>query len=754
MAKRSKQRQKKSSSIPKKRESTTKRWRFQNFHNRNKFRMILMGGTAMAIGFIVFLYFFIFKDLTSPTKLGEYDIPLATKIYDRNGTLLFDIFAEENRTYIPLSDIPLHLQQATIAIEDKTFYQHQGVNPIGGILRAAIATITGRQLQGGSTITQQLVKNALLSSERTVQRKLREIVLAILVEMQYPKEKILELYLNQVPYGGTAWGVESAAQKYFGKRAKELTLAESALLAGLPQAPSLYSPFGPHPERAKERQKDVLRRMVEDKYITQEDADAAINEPLVYKQETNIKAPHFIMYVKHLLEQKYGQARVERGGLRVTTTLDLPLQEYAQATVAAEIKSLERLRVGNGAALITKPATGEILVMVGSADYFATPSGNFNVTTALRQPGSAIKPINYAMGIERKLVTPATMFLDIPTCFAGGPGQPSYCPKNYDGSFRGPVHLRFALGNSYNIPAVKMLKMNTVRDFVASASAFGLDTIKNPDRYGLSLTLGGGEVRMTDMAEAFSVFANGGIRKDLVAILRVVDKNGAILEKYKDENLNRDPPSQSVIQGERVISTETAFLISHILLDNNARSAAFGPNSNLVIPGKAVSVKTGTTDDLRDNWTIGYTPNYLVAVWVGNNDYSPMNRSLVSGVTGAAPIWNKLMRKVLEGKPDMWPQKPSGVVGTEVCAITGLLPPNENGDKGCATRFEYFIEGTVPKEREQLRQFAIIDKETQNIAEPGKTENTELQERQVVKDAFSTYCLDCPQEGRRPTFVR
>ncbi|MCX8009172.1 MAG: transglycosylase domain-containing protein, partial [Patescibacteria group bacterium] len=594
----------------------------------------------------------------------------------------------------------------------------------------------------------------LLTSERTVQRKLKEIVLALLVETQYSKEKILELYLNQVPYGGTAWGVESAAQKYFGKPVKDLTLAEATLLAGLPQAPSIYSPLGANPERAKDRQKEVLRRMVEDGYITKEEAEKAANEELVYKKETNIKAPHFVMYVKQLLEQKYGSAKVERGGLQVTTTLDLQLQEYAEATIASEIKSLQRLKVGNGAAIITKPSTGEILAMVGSADYYATPSGNYNVTTALRQPGSSIKPINYAIGIERKLVTPATMFLDIPTCFGSNSSQPSYCPKNYDGQFRGPVQLRFALGNSYNIPAVKMLKLNTVRDFVASASGFGLDTIKNPDNYGLSLTLGGGEVRMTDMAEAFSVFANGGIRRDLVAILRVLDKNGKVLEEFADENLNKDPPSQLAIKGDRVISSETAFLISHILLDNNARMAAFGPSSSLVIPGKAVSVKTGTTDDLRDNWTIGYTPQYLVAVWVGNNDYSPMNQSLVSGVTGAAPIWNKLMRRVLEGKPDLWPKQPEGIEGKEICAITGLLPPNDEGDRGCPTRFEYFIKGTVPKQRETIKEFVIIDKETGDLASPGKTDNTEIQERQIVRDAFTTYCFDCPHDKSKPTFVR
>lgn len=695
-------------------------------------------------------YLLIFKDLPWPTRLGKYDIPLATKIYDRNNTLLFDIFADQNRTAVPLDEIPIVVRQATIAIEDKEFYKHQGINPIGGVLRALSSSITKKRLEGGSTITQQLVKSALLTPERTIIRKIKEGILAIWVEVLYSKDKILELYLNQVPYGGTAWGIESAAEKYFGKSVKELNLAEASLLAGLPQAPTRYSPFGAYPELAKTRQKEVLRRMKEDGYISQEDLDAAVAQELTYKKTSGIQAGHFVMYVKQQLVETYGEALVERGGLKVTTTLDADLQEYSQATVAAEIAKLARLRVGNGAALITKPATGEILTMVGSVDYFATPSGSFNVVIAERQPGSSIKPINYAIGIENHIVTAATTFLDVPTCF-GVTGQPVYCPKNYDGKFHGPVQLRMALGNSFNIPAVKMLKLNTVETMIASASAFGLDTLKDPSRYGLSLTLGGGEVRMVDMAEAFGVFANGGIRKDLISILKVVDKNGKLLFEHKDPNLDRDIPSQLLLQGSRVVSAETAFLISHILLDNNARSQAFGPSSELVVPGHAVSVKTGTTDDLRDNWTIGFTPQYLVTAWVGNNDNSPMNRSLVSGVTGAAPIWNKLMRRVLAGTTDIWPKQPDGIVGARVCSLSGLLPPNDGDDPGCPIRFEYFIKGTVPTARgEGVRQTVLIDKATGDIAASGKTDNVEPQEHPVLTDGISTYCLDCPHPEPTP----
>jgi len=709
----------------------------------------------LPLSFLLATYLLIFKDLPSPASLGKYNIPLATKIYDRNGKLLFDIFVSQNRTAVPLSEIPLYLREATVSIEDKNFYKHQGVNPVGGMLRGLLATVTGHGLQGGSTITQQLVKSALLSPERTVTRKIKELILATWVELLYPKDKILELYLNQVPYGGTAWGVEAASEAYFGKKVQELDLAQSALLAGLPQAPTLYSPFGAHPEYAKTRQKEVLTRMTEDHYISKTQADQALAEPLTFKNETGLKAGHFVMYVKQQLVDTYGEALVERGGLKVTTTLDLDLQEYAEATVAAEVAKLKYYDVGNGAALITKPATGEILAMVGSTNYFATPSGSYNVVTALRQPGSSIKPINYAIGIENHLVTPASMFLDVPTCF-GIVNQPLYCPQNYDGKFHGPVQLRMALGNSFNIPAVKMLKLNSVEAMVASASAFGLTTINDPSKYGLSLTLGGGEVHMTDMAVAFGIFANAGIKKNLVSILKVVDKNGKVLEEYKDPNLDKEVPSQLLLQGRRVISPETAYLISHILLDNNARQMEFGPNSELVIPNRAVSVKTGTTNDFRDNWTIGFTPQFLVAVWVGNNDNKPMNPYLVSGITGAAPIWNKLMSRVLKDKPDLWPKQPDGIVGARICSLSGLLPPNpdENGDPGCPIRFEYFIKGTVPTEREQLKQTVLIDKSTGDIAASGVTTNVEFQEHQVLSDGLSKWCLDCPHQDNKPVIIQ
>ncbi len=708
---------------------------------------------------IVYFLFSVFRDLPSPTKLLSYEIPQTTKILDRKGSLLYEIYTEQNRTLVKLSDVPVYLRQATIAIEDKDFYRHKGINPIGGILRALKETFFHQHLQGGSTITQQLVKTALLSPERTLTRKFKEIILAFWTENLYTKDQILELYLNQVPYGGTSWGIEVASETYFGKKVKDLTLGEAALLAGLPAAPTVYSPFGAHPDYATNRQNDVLTRMVEDGYITEDQKSKAQSQKLEYKpQRTDIKAPHFVMYVKEKLVEIYGEKLVEQGGLKVTTTLDLPLEDLTQLIVASEVAKLKDLRVGNGASVVIRPPTGEILAMVGSKDYFATDSGNFNVTTSLRQPGSSIKPLNYAVGLETKKVTAATMFLDTPTCFAVT-FQKSYCPVNYDGKFHGPVQLRFALGNSYNIPAVKMMALNGVTTMIASSSAMGISSFKDPSRYGLSLTLGGGEVTMLDMAKAFGVFANTGIKRDLVAILKVEDKNGKILQDFKDPNLTEDieSPLQYVssllISGPKVLSAETSFLISHILLDNNARSDAFGSSSYLNIPNHAVSVKTGTTDDKRDNWTIGFTPNFLTVVWVGNNDNTPMHPYLTSGVTGAAPIWNKIMTYVLKNQPDLWPKQPPDITGAKICSITGKLPPNgdpNTSDYGCGIRYEYFIKDTVPTDREQLKQTIAVDKNSQKMAQPGQTDNIEMKEHQVISDMFGSYCLDCSHDGGDP----
>jgi len=699
------------------------------------FGLILVGLFFLSAG--IFGYFYILKDLPSPTRLSSPQNPQSSKIYDRSGNLLYTVYANKNRTQIPLKGIPKDVQNATIAIEDKDFYRHGAID-LRGIIRSIYAITVKKELQGGSTLTQQLVKNSLLTQERTVQRKVKEILLSFATEILYSKPQILEMYLNQIPYGGTAYGIEAGAQNYFGKSAKDLTLAESALLAGLPASPTTYSPFGSHPELARKRQEEVLSTMAELSYITKKQQEEALNQGLEYKNFSNqIKAPHFVLFVRDLLIGKYGQSFVEEGGLSIKTTLDLDIQEFAQLAVATEVAKLQNARVSNGAAVVTDPSSGDILAMVGSKDYFDTSiDGNVNIALALRQPGSSIKPINYAVGLLNGY-TPATPFVDKEICFPNPGGRP-YCPRNYDGRFHGLVSMREALANSYNIPAVKMLKLNGVEAMIATAGAMGITTFTDPQRYGLSLTLGGGEVSMLDMATAFGVFANKGYRVDLNPILEIKDSEGRIVEKKED---------YSPIFGERVLSEEVTFIISDILADNNARAQAFGTFSDLNITGHFVSVKTGTTNDLRDNWTIGYTPNFLVASWVGNNDNSPMS-SVVSGLSGASPIWNKIMSFILEDKTTSPPNKPDGVARINVCRSSGLLPID---GVSCEIKSEYFLRDSIPRERDPGRQAIFVDKNTGDLPLKDQTENLEPKEEYVVTDPLGDgYCVTCPHPTPEP----
>ncbi len=681
-------------------------------------------------------YFFVLKDIPSATKIAQNNFPQSTKIYDRNGELLYTIYSTRNQSFVPLERIPKPIQDATIATEDKDFYKHGAID-IRGIIRAFYSTVFKKEIQGGSTITQQLVKNSLLSPEQTISRKVKEIILAYVVEGLYTKDEILEMYLNQVAYGGTAWGVQSASYVYFNKPVWELNLAEGTFLAGLPEAPSVYSPYGPNPELGERRKEEVLRLMRNQGYITPEQESEAKKTKLVFSQQVDkIEAPHFVFYVKDLLVKKYGLRTVEQGGLQVKTTLDLNMQNFAQQTVASEVAELEESNVSNGAALVTNPATGEILAMVGSRNYFdGANDGNVNVTTAKRQPGSSIKPINYATGLI-KGYTAATPIIDEKKCFPN-PGGKAYCPVNYDGSFHGVTNMRSALANSYNIPAVKMLQMNGLDAMIATASAMGINSFKNPERYGLSLTLGGGEVTMLEMSEAFGVFANTGYRVPLQPILKVTDKSGKILEEYR--------APKSPIFGEKAIPEGVAFIISHILQDNNARTPAFGSNSLLRVKDYPVSVKTGTTNDYRDNWTVGYTPSYVVTVWVGNNDNTPM-RGVTSGVTGAAPIWNKIMTKLLEGTKKEPLQQPQSVVGRAVCSMSGLLPPPEGTPDRCPTHYEYFLKDHVPTKTDPGRTKVFINKETGGLAKEGQTENIEEKDEVIITDPTGDrYCASCPQ---------
>ncbi len=669
---------------------------------------------------IMFLWYS--RDLPTPGKVVESKYKDATRIYDRHNTLLYSVYEEQNRTYITLDKIPKQLRNATIAIEDEDFYKNKGFSPIAYV-RVAVNALLGRGLAGGSTISQQLVKNVLLTNERRLDRKTKELILSIQVNQRFSKNQILELYLNNIPYGGTAIGVEAAAQQYFGKDAGELDLAESALLAGLPQSPTFYSPFTGN-KYYVDRTEAVLKQMVSNKYITKKESEQALKKIENYKfsqRATAIKASHFVMYVRELLVRQFGERMVNTGGLQVTTTLDYELQKEAEKIVKEEIDALKGFKVGNGAAMITDPKSGEILTMVGSKDYFAetepkdcTPGKdcvfepNYNTAFAERQPGSSLKPVVYAKGLE-KGYTPATVLMDVKTDFpTDDPTLPIYTPGNYSGKFTGPMQVRFALGNSINIPAVKMLAQVGVKDAMQKAYEMGIDrwepTSENLKNVGLSLVLGGRETTLFEEMTAYGVFANKGKRQDLRSIVKVTDPKGKELYKAKDTD------------GQKVLSEEVAFLISHILLDNNARVQEFGSNSYLRIPGKTVSAKTGTTDEKRDNWCIGYTPSLVVGVWVGNNDRTPMNPRIASGATGASTIWHKLMRFVLKDKIDEQFVVPSNVEAVQIDAFTGGQPVD-----GQATRTEYFIKGTQPTTRSPIlqREFFVF-KENDPVSTDGK----------------------------------
>lgn len=654
----------------------------------SRFAIAVFVGLLLCIIGLFFLFVWYGRDLPTPGKLVNADLSESTRIFDRKGELLYDVHDQnkENRIYVRLQDVPKDLQHATVAVEDKNFYTNPGFSTIS-YLRVIKDIILYHRVTGGSGLTQQLVKNVLLSSERTLPRKIKELMLSIQVDKKYTKDQILEMYLNDVPYGGNNLGVEAAAEYYFGKHVNELDVAESAFLAGMPQGPTLYSPYSGHRYYVA-RTQEVLTQMVRNNYISQKQADSALteikNKSFSSTKATIMKAPWFTELVKEELVKKFGDQLVEAGGLQVTTTLDYAIEKKAEDIVSEELDKIKNYHVANGAAIVSDPKTGEILAMVGNKDFNdKSIDGNYNDAVANRQPGSSLKPVIYATAFN-KGYTSATLLMDVKTDFpTNDPTQPIYTPVNYDGKFRGPVQVRFALGNSLNIPAVKMLAKVGIKDVLQQGYEMGIQswqpTSDTMSHVGLSLVLGGRETSLLNEVTAYSVFANQGIRQDSLMILKVTDSHGKILyENHKTE-------------GRKVLSPEVCFLISHILLDNNAREGAFGTSSYLVIPGKTVSVKTGTTDQKRDNWTIGYTPSYVVGVWVGNNDNTPMNQAIASGVTGASPIWNKIMSYVLKGKPDEQPQKPEGVIALEIDSLGGGLPHG-----GQPTRSEYFINGTQP----------------------------------------------------------
>ncbi len=661
---------------------------------------------AFLAGLVVLAGMFLWysRDLPTPGKLIASRYKDATRIYDRNHVLLYSVYQKENRTYVGLSLIPKQLQEATIATEDKNFYTNEGFSIIG-MMRAIRNMAFGGGLQSGSTITQQLVKNVLLTNQQTIARKIKEIMLSVQVDQKYSKGQILEMYLNNIPYGGTAIGVEAASELYFNKNVQNLDLAQCAFLAGLPQSPSLYSPFS-GTKYYLTRTQEVLHSMVVNGYISQSDADKAYKEIADYhfsRSYTHIRAPYFVMYVKQLLVQKFGEQAVTNGGLQVTTSLDYNIEKKAQDIVKTEINKLGAYHVGNGAAVVTDPKTGEILAMVGGKDYFSnpTPSGctpgknctfepDVNAALALRQPGSSLKPITYSLAFEHGY-TPATAVMDVQTNFKAKASDPNYIPTDYNNVYHGLVQLRFALGNSLNVPAVKTLARVGIQPVMQQAYNMGIEnwkpTPENLANVGLSLVLGGRETTLLDETTAYGVFANEGIRQNPVAILKVTDPQGNTLYQYQPA------------RGPRVLPADISYLIYSILSDNNARAMEFGTHSWLVVPGYTVAVKTGTTDNKRDNWTIGYTPNYVVGVWVGNDDNELMNPAIASGETGASPIWNKIMTAVLKGKPDLEEPKPSDIIAEQIDAFAGGLP-----HPGQPVRSEFFINGTQPTAQSPIYQ--------------------------------------------------
>jgi 1A family penicillin-binding protein len=679
-----------------------------------KWLLIIVGVGLVAV-MILFVWFS--KDLPSPQKVVRRD-GYTSRIYDRNGELLYDVYKDAKRTPVEWVDIPEYLKKATVAVEDKDFYKHSGFDPLTPFRIIKNVFVMGR-LTGGSTLTQQLVKNVLLSSERTVTRKIKEFILAVQIDAKYKKDEILLMYLNEAPYGGASWGVGTAAEQYFNKAVKDLTFAESVILAGLPQRPNAYSPFSKTPTAYIARSEHVLTRMVEDGYIDEEQKKIALEEIKNYKfyeNKSEMAAPHFIFWIKDELSKKYGEDIVEGGGLKITTTLDLKIQNETQKIVSEEIDKSEKLGISNGAAIVTDPRNGQVLAMIGSRGYFSDKTdGKFNVVTqALRQPGSSIKPVTYLTAIRRGY-TASSLIMDVPVTFTSA-GQKDYSPQNYNGKYNGPMSLRNALGNSINTTAVKMLANVGLKNMLQQAFDMGLSTLEptteNLRRFGLAVTLGGAEVRMSEMSLAYGAFANGGKKMELIGVLKVEDRSGRVLEEYKP------------IEGKQVMSAQEAFVISNILADNSAREITFGSVNSLNISGYQVAVKTGTTNDKRDNWTIGWTPNILATVWVGNNDNSPMGK-VASGVSGASPIWRRIMLSVLPTRNKEDFPIPNKMINMEVDRVSGW-PTHD----GFPSKPDYFIEGTVPSGSDPIHKKLKVCRGSLGLAPPEDVSNGNYDEKE------------------------
>lgn len=602
-------------------------------------RLLKLAGWSAAafLLFAIGVFAYYAKDLPSPGKLNKRQVVESTKIYDRTGQhLLYEIHGEEKRTTIPLDQMSEIVRAATISAEDQAFYQHWGIQ-FKAVARAAIYNIMGhKRNQGGSTITQQLIKNTVLTNKKTFTRKVKEVILAVELEQKFSKDEILEMYLNEIPYGSNAYGIQAASETFFGKDAKDLQLAESALLAALPQATTYYSPYGTHTDELKYRQEYILDQMAKLGYVSSEQAGEAKNFDVIAEIrpfQENISAPHFVMYVKEQLVNLYGEKQVKEGGMKVYTTLDWEKQSAADEAVKKGVAaSGPKYKASNAALVAIDPKTGQILAMVGSRDYFdKSIDGNVNVAIRDRQPGSSFKPYVYATAFK-KGYTPDTIIFDTKTNF--GTKEKPYEPKNYSGNFSGPVKMKEALARSLNIPAVKTLYLAGVQNAINTAQSMGITTLQNPSRYGLALVLGGGEVKLIDHVSAFGTFATAGVHHNKTSILKITDSRGNILEEYKNSG------------GERVLDQDVCAKIDAILSDNSLRAPVFGSNSPLRFDDRPVAVKTGTTNEWRDAWTVGYTPGLVAGVWTGNNNNSPMAQG-ADGVYTAAPIWRDFMDRAL-----------------------------------------------------------------------------------------------------------
>ena len=597
--------------------------------------------TSLGLIIITGLFAHYSKDLPNPNKINKRVIAESTKIYDRTGKhLLYEIYGEEKRTVIPFEDMPKSILAATVALEDRSFYHHHGVD-FRGLIRAVLKNAQGSR-QGASTITQQLVKNSILTSERSIKRKIKEIILSLEIERKFSKDEILRMYLNEIPYGANAYGIESAAQTFFGKHAKELSLAQSALLACLPNKPGRYSPTGTHTDKLLIRWKYALDSMEEMGFITKEQAENAKKEDILQQvkpRRTNIKAPHFVFYIIDKLMEEFDEEDLQKQGLRVYTTLDLGMQDIAEKVISEGVdQNGSRYGFSNAALVAINPKTGEVLAMVGSKDYFSKEiDGKVNVTISKRQPGSSFKPYAYAEALT-KGYTPETILFDVKTNFGKDGSGEYYRPQNYTGTFRGPVKLKSALATSLNIPAVKILYLAGIKDVIKLAKSMGITTLNHPEKYGLALVLGGAEVRLLDHVGAFGVFANEGEKVKQKVFTKIEDAQGNLIADF------------SKTSKKQVLDKEVALQIVNILSDNKLRTPAFGAHNSLVIPDYQVMAKTGTTNDYRDGWLLGAAPSLAAGVWAGNNDNHPMRKGS-AGTYVAAPIWHNFMVEALEKIP-------------------------------------------------------------------------------------------------------